>query len=375
MISFFRISLFSLIFGVTMTSVDEPVSSDIVMHSDPILSRSNKRGINSVLLTSPSPLNVHFIGSIVYIEDNVFEIIASNGTVCTLKSSDNLSFECSKLELYPGEKYQRCQKRLSLEHPYVSKLNVKDPVSAASFLLKSPMLFKSSIHDISFIVNYTGIDANLYEFTKSGLSDTLLSWDIQLRRCLLAAPQVPSDYEGDLITLAALPRDGIVLLGSKRDSSFGKDVDASENGLVFYASRTTKGRGHILFLEVSDRFQDVRKNRNHYFTASNNEGSFCSCFYFDTDSSFIPKAVAFPLILEKKSESITNHRVQAFVCYRILKEMNGAVLASLTVTKKAKSAMMNPLTSPQVSTKVKLIMTPVERLILHFNSISGVPSS
>ena len=356
-----------------MTSAEEPASTDIVMHSEPILSRF-KRGIDSVMLKSPSSLNVHFIGSFVYVEDNVFEIIAANGTVCTLKSSDNLSFECSELDLFPGEKYQRSQKRIALEQPYVSKLDVKNPVSAASFLFKSPMLFISSIQDISFIVNYTGDDANLYEFTESGLSDTLLSWDVQLRRCLLAAPEVPSDYEGDLIALAALPQDGIVFLGSKREIKSGNGLDASDIGLVFYANRSTKGRGQILFLEVADRFQDARKNRYHYYSARN-EGSFRSCFYFDKDSLLFPKAVAFPLIMEKGSESISNHRVRAFVCLRLLKEMNGAVLASLTVTKKAKSVIINPLTSPQVSTKVKLYMTPVERLILHFNSSSGVPSS
>jgi len=348
-----------------MASVNEEAFTDIIM-KEPILRSNRKR-----LLSLPENNEAKFIGSLVLYDDTFFEVVAEDESELTLKAANFNTIKCSKLELYPSGKNPRFQKPVMSLINQTFNISVKNPLIAASFLLKMPMLFRSS-KEINFVVNYTGEGSNIFEFTESVLSDNLLCWNVQLARCVFTAPEIPPDYKGDLIVLAVLRREGIVLLGSKREFSFENCIDDGF-GLIFYASRSTKGRGQILFLEVADRIQDARKSRSHYLS-TDDVGSFPSCFYFDMDSLLFPKAVALPLTMANDSDVITNNRIQTFFCLRLLKEMSGAVLASLTVTKKAKS-VINPLTSPQVSTKVKLLMTPVERLILYFSSNSGVPSS
>jgi hypothetical protein len=301
----------------------------------------------------------------------MYEIISSNENVCKMRSEDDTEIECSKLDLYPGGKFRRIQKALAPVALLDSITIEKNPLKAAS-MFKSPMLFKSS-KGISFIINYNGQGSDIFEFTESNVSINLLSWDAQLHRCFFAAPEVPRDYKGDLIVLAVLHREGIILLGSKLEMSFGKGFESTDNSLIFYACHSTEGRAHILFLEVADRIQDIRKLRNHYIS-SNDFCSFPSCFYFDTDSLLTPKAVALPLTMAKNSELITNGRSQNKFCMRLLKEMNGAVLASPIVSKKAKR-IENPFISPQVSTKTKFLLTPAERLILNFRLKDGAASS
>ena len=343
------------------------------MQTGPILlASSKKRGTDSLASDSPSSKKTLFLGSLVHVDDKLYEIISSIENVCTMRSEDDTEIECSKLDLYPGGKFRRIQKALA-PVTFLDSIPIeKNPVKAA-LMFKSQMLFKSS-KGISFIINYNGQGSDIFEFTESNVSINLLSWDAQLHRCLFAAPEVPRDYKGDLIVLAVLYREGIILLGSKRESTFGKGFESTDNSLIFYACHSTEGRAHILFLEVADRIQDVRKFRNHYIS-SNDFGSFPSCFYFDTDSLSSPKAVALPLTMAKNSESITNSRsCQSNFCLRLLKEMNGAVLASPTVSKKAKR-IENSLTRPQVSTKTMFLLTPAERLILLFRLKDGAASS
>jgi hypothetical protein len=355
-----------------MILVEDINSTDITMSSDPILTRGNKRGTDNLLLKLPSPKKSHFLGSFVIVDNTEYEIVDAKGSFCKLKSVDKaVTFECSKLELSPSGKYQRFQKSQVLIQPSISNLSLKNPYFAASCLLKKPMLFCSS-KEINFVVNYTGEALNIYDFTLKSLSDNLLFWDVQLHRCLVAAPELPIDFNGDLIVLAVLSQEGIVLIGSTRDMSFGYSSDFSGDGLIFYTNRSTQGRGKILFLEIAHRIQNARQKRDHYFSA--NDVGLISCFYFDKHSLLTPKAIALPLTMAKNSELITNSRSQNKFCLRLLKEMNGAVLASPTVSKKAKR-IENSLTSPQVSTKTMFLLTPAERLILLFRLKDGAASS
>jgi hypothetical protein len=158
-----------------MILVEDINSTDITMSSDPILTRANKRGIETLLLKLPSPKKSHFFGSLVITDNTEYEIVDAKGSFCKLKSVDKAAtFECSKLELSPSGKYQRFQKSQVLFQHHLSNLSFKNPYFAASCLSEKPMLFCSS-KEINFVVNYTGEGLNIFDFTLNSLSDNLLS--------------------------------------------------------------------------------------------------------------------------------------------------------------------------------------------------------
>ena len=70
--------LFSVIIGPIMPLNDEDLAlTDILMISDPILSRVKKRGTDSLLLKLPSPKKSHFFGSLVMVDKTVYEVVAA----------------------------------------------------------------------------------------------------------------------------------------------------------------------------------------------------------------------------------------------------------------------------------------------------------
>jgi hypothetical protein len=350
-----------------MASHGDSTCTDIVMFSPSTLSSDRKRSLDKL---KPKPISPskkpHLTGSLVISDGKFFEVVGVNGMKCTLKSIiDKIETKCSKLELYPGGKYQKIQKKhaaviyhFSRRLSTVSSLSPKNPVYAASFMLKTPMLFTCS-KGFSIIVNYTGEAINIFEISKicTDVSDFLHSWNVQLRLCLLHAPEIPSNFKGNLIVLAVLHLEGVILLGSHQDSS-----SSSECGTIYYATFSTTGRGNTVFLEVADRIYDERKKNNHYFS-SNDAGFFASSFYIDIDSSYSPKAVASPLTMAKNSDLITNsRRAQKTFCKRLLKEMNGTSLAAPLENKIP--SPRTPFTEAPKWTRLKSLFTPAEQILL-----------
>jgi hypothetical protein len=236
------------------------------------------------------------------------------------------------------------------------------------------MLF-TPIKGLQFVINYTGNSPFIFEFSSTNVSDFVLSWDVQLERCYYSAPEIPKDFNGDLIVLGILHQEGVVLLGTQRGSSNEKFISSSSiqrgNGLVFYANRFSTGRGYNLFLHVALRLQDLRSKSYHYIS-SNHAGSLPSCFYYNKKSSL--KEVALPFSMAKDSNLLTNQRSHYIFCLKILKEMNGIVLASSPVSKKLKT-LQNPFTCSQLSTKAKLKLSASERILLLIPLHKGVALS
>jgi hypothetical protein len=349
-----------------MDSVNEVTVTDIVM-KEPQLFNNRKRPLSS-RDGMPS-----FIGSFVLYNDNVFEVNGEEKSKLLLKSSQNTTICCSILEVYPGGKYPIFQKsHMSLLNQ--TSISVKDPSLAASFLLQKPMLF-TPIKGFPFVINYTGNSPFIFEFSSTTVTDTVLSWDVQLERCYLSAPEIPKDFNGDLIVLGILHQEGVVLLGSQRGSSNDRYISSSSilsgNGLVFYANRSSTGRGYDLYLHVALRFQDF-KSKNYHYISLNRAGSLPSCFYYNKKSSL--KEVALPLSMAKDTLSLTTPRIQNIFSLKILKEMNGIVLASSPVSKKLKT-VQNPFTFPQLSTKAKLKLSASERILLLIPLHKGVALS
>ena len=126
----------------------------------------------------------------------------------------------------------------------------------------------------------------------------------------MSAPQIPSDFSGDLILLGVLPHDGVVLLGSLQGTSSQKiPILSSGCANVFYADQSSKGRGLSLYLEAGRRLQDYK--RYHYLSL-NNTGSLSSCFYYNKSS--LNNDVALPLTLQKDSFRFTPERNNILFC-------------------------------------------------------------
>ena len=282
---------------------------------------------------------------------------------------DDAVIVCSNLELYHGGKFNRFQKsHLSLfKHAMPS---FKSSSHAASFLLEKQMLFKSD-KDICFVVDYTGGGPNIFQFSNSEPSSELLSWNHQLFRSCMSAPKIPADFSGALILLGILPQEGVVILGSLRETSseYGSGI-SSGNAMVFYANNTSEGRGLSLYLEAGRRLHDTKMRSYHYLSATCT-GSLPSCFYHCRN-----KEVALPLTMQKDSLDLTEERNNPLFCLQLLKEMSGIVLASSPVGIKRKRnsiVVENPLKTPQKATKCFILLTVAERLILMMNK-RGVAS-
>jgi hypothetical protein len=310
-------------------------------------------------------LNGFFIAS----DDKLFEVVAEKKSNYSLKSADLALLECTSLELNHGGRFNWFQKSHTSLQIY-STLSCKNASISSSFLLGKPMLFESN-KGKCFIIDYTGRSHNIYQFSDLKPSSELLSWNNQLIRACMSAPQIPSDFSGDLILLGVLPHDGVVLLGSLQGTSTQKiPILSSGCAYVFYADQSSKGRGLSLYLEAGRRLQDYK--RYHYLSL-NNTGSLSSCFYFNKSS--LNNDVALPLTLQKDSFRFTPERNNMLFCLQLLKEMNGTVLASSPIAKKRKrgNSIENPLTTPQISTRWKLFLTPAEQIFLMMNK-RGVAS-
>ena len=187
----------------------------------------------------------------------------------------------------------------------------------------------------------------------------------------MSAPQIPADFSGSLILLGILPHEGVVLLGSLREtlSECGSEK-SSKNAMVFYANSFSEGRGLSIYLEAGRRLHDLKMRSYHYFSA-NCTGSLSSCFYHCRNNE-----VAWPLTLKKDSLELTHEKNNPRFCLQLLKEMSGIVLASTPVGKKRKRHSLivaNPLTTPQKASKCFILLTPAETIFLMMNK-RGVAS-
>jgi hypothetical protein len=333
--------------------------------------KKRSSNLSSSLLSTDLPNKRHIClnGFLVASADKLFEVVAEKKSKYSLKSADHALLECTSLELIHGSRlswFQKSHTSLQIN----STLSFKNASYSSSFLLGKPMLFESN-KEKCFIIDYTGRSHNIYQFSDLKPSSELLSWNDQLIRACMSAPQIPSDFSGDLILLGVLPHDGVVLLGSLQGTSSQK-IQTLSSGCanVFYADQSSKGRGLSLYLEAGRRLQDYK--RYHYLSL-NNTGSLHSCFYYNRNSP--NNDVALPLTLQKDSFCFTPERNNMLFCLQLLKEMNGTVLASSPFAKKRKrgNSIENPLTTPQVSTRWKLFLTPAEQIYLIMNK-RGVAS-
>ena len=317
------------------------------------LKTSQKRHLNK-------PIN----GSLVVFQDKVFEVVSEKKSKCSLQSADGDVIECSTLEFNVEGKYKWFHKSHESLHHH-AQVYYKSSVDAASFWFDQPMLFKSN-KDKSFVIDYTERSSNIYEFSDLKISAELLSWDNQLIRCCLSAPRIPDNFNGALILLGILPDEGVVLLGSPQGLSTESRSEISKsNASIYYANQSSKGRGLCVYTEVGRRLQHKFRKSSHYISA-NHPGSLVSCFYFNKDSS--SKEVAWPLTIKKDSSLLTPERLNPLFCMQLLKEMNGSALASQPFTKKRKRfGVENPLQIPQLSSKVKVLLTHADRIFLLTN--------
>ena len=359
------------------------MASEDISDCIPILNQLSSSQDKKRSSSSPSPLLIHepsqqrhayksLAGVLIVSENKVFEVVAEKKSKYTLKSADQGFIECTSLELSLGGKYDWFPKSHAFLQ-YHLKLSLKNSSSAASFLLAKPMLFESK-KDKRFIIDYSGERPNLFEFIGAPISSELLSWNNQLIRCCMAAPQIPDDFRGSLILIGILPQEGVVLLGSVNETSSESD-SAFLNGsaLIFYANSSSKGRGLTLYQAVGRRLQDTKMKSYHYYSA-NCIGSLPSCFYYDKNSP--TQQVAWPLTMHKDSLDLTVETTNPLFCLQLLKEMSGIVLASSPVgTKRKRNSIVveNPLKSPQKATKCFILLTVAERLILMMNK-RGVAS-
>jgi hypothetical protein len=334
---------------------DDQLISAIDTRSVPVLKRIRANSIN-------------FKSYFVISESKIYEITEEDQSknLCSMCSRDGFKVQVSRSYLFPGCKYEASQK-LSLKLLYHTWPALKCSRLAAYHLLQSPMSF-SSESGVHFTVNYTGNSDDIFDFKRVSPEDStsLLPWDIQVLKSVLSAPEIPSDFQGAIILLAVLHlNETVVLLGTQRvRSESNQDDFMSGPGSVFFASSSSRGRGHSLFLEVDQRMRTRR--RRHYFS-KHSVGALSSCFYFSKDS----RDVALPLTIQKDSFTVSDIQSNAYICGYLLRDLNGHFLAqSLMIKKKDMDVCKSPFLAG-ISTKALCFLTPAEQLMFHEHNLDG----